>query len=59
MAVATFPRAMLEPVWPGVEFDEDSAACLRSVLLKPEHEAWLDRIWDVLVRAAGDTEESA
>ena len=21
--------------------------CLRSVLMKPEHEAWLDRIWDV------------
>ena len=25
--------------------------CLRSVLMKPEHEAWLDRIWDVFCDA--------
>jgi tyrosine decarboxylase / aspartate 1-decarboxylase len=28
--------------------------CLRSVLMKPEHEAWLDRIWDRLVEACCD-----
>jgi hypothetical protein len=27
--------------------------CLRSVLMKPEHEAWLDRIWERLSAAAG------
>jgi tyrosine decarboxylase / aspartate 1-decarboxylase len=27
--------------------------CLRSVLMKPEHEAWLDRIWERLSTAAG------
>ncbi len=26
----------------------DIVTCLRSVLMKPEHEAWLERIWDVL-----------
>jgi glutamate/tyrosine decarboxylase-like PLP-dependent enzyme len=26
--------------------------CLRSVLMKPEHEAWLDRIWDRLMSAS-------
>jgi glutamate/tyrosine decarboxylase-like PLP-dependent enzyme len=25
--------------------------CLRSVLMKPEHEAWLDRIWERLIAA--------
>jgi glutamate/tyrosine decarboxylase-like PLP-dependent enzyme len=28
--------------------------CLRSVLMKPEHEAWLDRIWERLTAACGD-----
>jgi tyrosine decarboxylase / aspartate 1-decarboxylase len=28
--------------------------CLRSVLMKPEHEVWLDRIWDRLSAAAGE-----
>ncbi|HUV70015.1 MAG TPA: aminotransferase class I/II-fold pyridoxal phosphate-dependent enzyme [Terracidiphilus sp.] len=29
--------------------------CLRSVLMKPEHEAWLDRIWERLAAASADT----
>lgn len=29
--------------------------CLRSVLMKPEHEAWLDRIWERLAAAARQT----
>jgi glutamate/tyrosine decarboxylase-like PLP-dependent enzyme len=28
--------------------------CLRSVLMKPEHKAWLDRIWEELTAACGD-----
>ena len=28
--------------------------CLRSVLMKPEHEAWLDRIWDAYTAACYD-----
>jgi glutamate/tyrosine decarboxylase-like PLP-dependent enzyme len=28
--------------------------CLRSVLMKPEHEAWLDRIWERLTAAYAD-----
>ncbi|MGD0733933.1 MAG: aminotransferase class V-fold PLP-dependent enzyme [Terracidiphilus sp.] len=28
--------------------------CLRSVLMKPEHEAWLDRIWERLTAASSD-----
>ena len=30
---------------------EEHVTCLRSVLMKPEHEAWLDRIWDELCAA--------
>ncbi len=35
----------------GAEFG--GVTCLRSVLMKPEHEAWLDRIWERLSTAAG------
>jgi glutamate/tyrosine decarboxylase-like PLP-dependent enzyme len=28
--------------------------CLRSVLMKPEHEAWLDRIWERLTASCGE-----
>ncbi|WP_109489362.1 pyridoxal phosphate-dependent decarboxylase family protein [Occallatibacter savannae] len=30
--------------------------CLRSVLMKPEHEVWLDRIWDELCGACSEME---
>ena len=26
----------------------EAVKCLRSVLMKPEHEAWLDRIWEII-----------
>jgi len=28
--------------------DRDTIICLRSVLMKPEHRAWVDRIWSIL-----------
>jgi tyrosine decarboxylase / aspartate 1-decarboxylase len=35
--------------------DRDTVLCLRSVLMKPEHLAWLPRLWDLLSRAADET----
>lgn len=32
----------------GIELDEETIACVRSCLMKPEHEAWLDAIWEVV-----------
>jgi hypothetical protein len=29
----------------------ETVTCLRSVLMKPEHEAWLDRIWQAYTDA--------
>jgi hypothetical protein len=28
--------------------DRDTIACLRSVMMKPEHFDWVERIWDLL-----------
>lgn len=31
-----------------MEWDQDTVTCLRSCLMKPEHLAWLDKIWALL-----------
>ena len=36
---------------------EGYVTCLRSVLMKPEHETWLDRIWNELTAACGEEEK--
>jgi glutamate/tyrosine decarboxylase-like PLP-dependent enzyme len=38
---------------PGAFFysPEEQVLCLRSVLMKPEHEQWIDRIWEILDEA--------
>ena len=37
---------------PDIEYDSDTIACLRSVLMKPEHEDWLERITALLEASA-------
>ena len=36
-----------------MEQDRPTLTCLRSVLMKPEHREWADRIWEILDQAAG------
>jgi tyrosine decarboxylase/aspartate 1-decarboxylase len=38
--------------WFGMVNEPETVTCLRSVLMKPEHEAWLPRIWDELDAAS-------
>jgi tyrosine decarboxylase / aspartate 1-decarboxylase len=41
----------------GEEINQTGAVtCLRSVLMKPEHREWLDRIWEVYTQACEDIE---
>ena len=37
---------------------EGHVTCLRSVLMKPEHEAWLERIWDEMSAACAELEKA-
>ena len=32
----------------GMERDRETVTCLRSVLMKPEHQDWLNEIWRIL-----------
>jgi glutamate/tyrosine decarboxylase-like PLP-dependent enzyme len=48
----------LPQCWFGPELCEANSSglvtCLRSVLMKPEHEAWMDRIWERLTAACAE-----
>ena len=53
LALVQLPQRWFRPE--GVPFPVGvKVTCLRSVLMKPEHEAWLDRIWDVYSAACSD-----
>lgn len=58
LALVQLPHSWFAPdghVVNGVE--ATLVTCLRSVLMKPEHEAWLDRIWERLSAACADAVE--
>jgi glutamate/tyrosine decarboxylase-like PLP-dependent enzyme len=48
LALMELPASLLKAHWPQVEFNRNSVTCLRSCLMKPEHEEWLDTIWSIL-----------
>jgi len=48
LAIANLPKTLLAPYWPDLEWDAEEVTVLRSCLMKPEHEDWLDRIWSIL-----------
>jgi tyrosine decarboxylase/aspartate 1-decarboxylase len=52
------PRALLETSSGRSESKGDLVRCLRSVLMKPEHEQWLDEIWVRLMAASKETIEA-
>jgi len=54
LALAELPVAFFDLERAGMERDRDTITCLRSVLMKPEHEAWVERIRERL-DASADT----
>src|SRR6266481_1511585 len=53
LAVADLPVSFFSSLSPRVRRDRETITCLRSVLMKPEHLDWIDRIWDILASAVG------
>lgn len=55
LALVELPLAWFQPA-EGVTSGAESGpvTCLRSVLMKPEHEAWIDRIWERLSAASAE-----
>src|SRR6267143_767291 len=48
LAVAELPILFWEGSLGAMKRDRDTIACLRSVLMKPEHYDWVERIWELL-----------
>jgi tyrosine decarboxylase/aspartate 1-decarboxylase len=48
LALADLPVDFFDLKAASVERDRESITCLRSVLMKPEHAEWVDRIWEIL-----------
>jgi glutamate/tyrosine decarboxylase-like PLP-dependent enzyme len=55
LALVQLPQLWFDPEGCGEPGAGDGVVtCLRSVLMKPEHEAWLDRIWERLTAATAE-----
>ena len=54
LALAELPVGFFDVARAGIERDRETVTCLRSVLMKPEHLDWLERIWNILDRATAE-----
>ena len=54
LAIAELPVRFWEANLGAMKRDRETMTCLRSVLMKPEHLDWLDRIWNLLSSATDE-----
>jgi len=54
LAVAELPLEFFLPRIAGMVKDRATLACLRSVLMKPEHRVWVPQIWDILSQSTNE-----
>ena len=52
LALADFPSSLVAAYATDMTMNADTVTCLRSVLMKPEHEDWIDRITALLEASA-------
>ena len=52
LALADFPSSLVAVYAPDMAMNAESVTCLRSVLMKPEHEDWIERITALLEASA-------
>jgi tyrosine decarboxylase/aspartate 1-decarboxylase len=57
-ALADLPVELFDLTTSGMEHNRDTITCLRSVLMKPEHLEWVDRIYEVLDRATENVRQA-
>ena len=48
LAMIELPVALVRGSMPALDSNAETVTCLRSVLMKPEHRTWLDRIMTIL-----------
>jgi tyrosine decarboxylase / aspartate 1-decarboxylase len=52
LALVQLPQRWFHLETPLRSYPDELVTCLRSVLMKPEHESWLDRIWQIYLAAS-------
>ena len=52
LALAQLPSDFFDPGSARMEKNSETITCLRSVLMKPEHLEWIERIWEIIDHAA-------
>ncbi|HEV2326549.1 MAG TPA: pyridoxal-dependent decarboxylase [Terracidiphilus sp.] len=52
LALVQLPQSWFVPALSANGDSLEAVTCLRSVLMKPEHEVWLDRIWERITAAS-------
>jgi tyrosine decarboxylase/aspartate 1-decarboxylase len=50
LATFNYPSAMIKKAYPDVIVDSEYTVCMRSCLMKADHEAWLESIWAIIDR---------
>ncbi len=48
LALYNIPTNSLDDSWGDVALDCHTVSCMRSCLMKPEHEQWMDQIWTLI-----------
>jgi len=52
LALIELPVDLVQTYVPDLEANAETVTCLRSVLMKPEHKQWLDKIMTILDECA-------
>ena len=52
LALVELPTDIVRDYAPDIESNSDTMTCLRSVLMKPEHEDWIERLTELLEASA-------
>ena len=62
LALVDLPTTLFRDVDSGLRLDQSKMTCLRSVLMKPEHEQWIDDLWrrlsDAVDAVLGDAQRA-
>lgn len=53
LALTELPVRFFDTAGAGIKRDSETVTCLRSVLMKPDHLEWVQRIWEIMDRSTG------
>jgi tyrosine decarboxylase/aspartate 1-decarboxylase len=58
LALADLPLHLFQDLPPNIKRDRETVTCLRSVLMKPAHFDWVDRIWSRILASVADVQNA-